>query len=85
MLMSPELFMDYWCQQCCFITNYLQIINYIENKEVKKTELDLSMYIVEIAKKEYSELVPIIQQKLTVFKDKDAIEDLEIALKKITS
>lgn len=63
--------------------NYLQIINYIENKDVKKHELDLSMYLVEIACKEYQDLIPIINSKLETYSDNDAIEDLENALKKI--
>lgn len=65
--------------------NYLKIINYIENKNVKKHELDLSMYIVEIARKEYQDLIPIINSKLEKYSDNDAIEDLENALKKISS
>ena len=65
--------------------NYLQIIDYIENCDAKTSELDLSMYIVEIANKEYQELIPIINSKLNKFIDKDAIEDLEVALKKINS
>lgn len=65
--------------------NYLFIIDHIEKKEVKKHDLDLSMYIVEIACKEYQELIPIIKNKLNVYTDNDAIEDLENALKKIIS
>ncbi|NVK53010.1 MAG: hypothetical protein HWD85_08750 [Flavobacteriaceae bacterium] len=65
--------------------NYLHIINYIENKDVKKHELDLSMYIVEIACKEYQDLIPIINSKLKEYSDNDAIEDLENALKKINA
>jgi hypothetical protein len=65
--------------------NHLQIIDYIEDKNVKKHELDLSMYLVEIACKEYQELIPIISNKLNQYTDKDAIEDLENALLKINS
>lgn len=65
--------------------NYLEIVKYIENKDVKKHELDLSMYLVEIACKEYQDLIPIINSKLEKYSDNDAIEDLENALKKINS
>ena len=65
--------------------NYFLIIDYIEKKEVKKHELDLSMYIVEIACKDYTKLTPIINNKLKEYSDKDAIEDLENALIKINS
>lgn len=65
--------------------NYLQITKYIADKNVKKSELNLSMFIVEIACKDYQELIPIINNNLKIFKDKDAIEDLEEALQKINS
>ena len=65
--------------------NYLKIINYIDTHESNKHELDLSMYIVEIANKEYQDLIPIINTKLKIFTDNDAVEDLEDALKKINS
>jgi len=63
--------------------NYLAITNYIINCEHPTTELDLSLYICQIAKPEYKELTQIINEKLKTFEDKDAIEDLEDALKKI--
>jgi hypothetical protein len=63
--------------------NYLLIINYIEKSEVLKHELDLSMYLFEIASKEYQDLIPILKRKLKVYKDKDAIEDIKKALLKV--
>ena len=64
--------------------NYQYIIQYIEtNTSNIKHELDLSMYLVEIANKEYQQLIPIIQNKLKTYTDKDAIEDLENALVKM--
>ena len=65
--------------------NYLSIIEYIELSKTQKHELDLSMYLVEIACKEYKELIPIINSKLKKYTDKDAIEDLEDALIKINT
>ena len=41
------------------------------------------MYLFEIASKEYQDLIPILKRKLKVYKDKDAIEDIENALLKI--
>ena len=63
--------------------NYLSMIEHIEKSEAKKHELDLSMYLVEIACKEYQDLIPIIKSKLKTYNDNDAIEDLVDALKKI--
>lgn len=64
--------------------NYLQVVNYIDSKDdIKKHELDLSMYITEIACKEYQELIPIIKKKLHEYIDRDAVEDLENALIKL--
>ena len=63
--------------------NYLEITNYIINCTHTTSELDLSIYINEIAKPEYYGLTQIINNKLKTFTDTDAIEDLEDALKKI--
>lgn len=63
--------------------NYLKIVNSILQNQKPPSVLYLSMYLVEIVKPEYIELIPIIKQKLQEFKDKDAIEDLEIALQKM--
>ncbi len=63
--------------------NYLNIVNMIIDYQKPATELDLSKYLVEIANPNYHDLLPIIQKKLNLFKDKDAIEDLEEAIKKI--
>lgn len=63
--------------------NYLEITNYIINCEHPTSELDVSIYICEIAKPAYKGLTQIINTKLKNFKDTDAIEDLEDALKKI--
>lgn len=65
--------------------NYMAIINYIITHESQPTELDLSLYIADIAKKEYTDLIPVIQEKLAVFEDPDAIEELEEALRKMDS
>ena len=63
--------------------NYLEITNYMINSEHNPSELDLSIYLHEIAKPEYNGLIKIINTKLKTFKDIDAIEDLEEALHKI--
>ncbi|PHR69403.1 MAG: hypothetical protein COA67_10545 [Lutibacter sp.] len=63
-------------------SNYLLIISKIENFP-NVSELDLSMYIVEIAQPNYINLITLIHQKLITFKDIDAIDDLNSALQKI--
>lgn len=65
--------------------NYMDITNYILDHTVKVSELDISMYIVEIANKYTVHLLPIITEKLESFTDKDAIEDLQEASNRITS
>jgi len=59
--------------------NYLKITKSIEN-QANCSELDLSMYLYDIAIPKYTELIPIIKAKLKTFQDKDAIEDLKEAL-----
>lgn len=63
-------------------SNYLEIISIIE-MGINVSELDLSMYISGIASPDYKELINIIDDKLTCFKDKDAINDLNEALAKV--
>ena len=63
-------------------TNYIEIVTKLE-KYSNYTELDISMYIHEIANPSYADLVGIINSRLKIYKDKDAIEDLNLALKKI--
>ncbi len=63
-------------------SNYLSIISKIE-KHSNATELDLSMYIFDIAQPSYIDLITIIHEKLITFKDVDAIDDLKNALQKI--
>jgi hypothetical protein len=63
--------------------NYLEITNYIIDCDHPTSELDLSIYICEIAKPVKKGLTQIINTKLKTFKDNDAIECLEDALKKI--
>jgi hypothetical protein len=46
--------------------NYMKIVTAIENHD-NSSELELSMYIHEIAAPEYGELLPIIKLKLNVF------------------
>lgn len=64
------------------IDNYLEITKTIDTHP-NATELDLSMYLNEIATPAYSLLIPIINTKLALFEDIDAIHDLEVALNKI--
>ncbi|SDW50502.1 hypothetical protein SAMN05444411_101875 [Lutibacter oricola] len=62
--------------------NYLEIISKIE-KFPNSTEIDVAMYIHDIAKPNYVDLKLNIQLKKLAFKDKDAIEELDFALLKI--
>jgi hypothetical protein len=59
--------------------NYLSIVEFMENQP-NCSELDLAMYILEISCPEFIKLIPAINEKLLVFKDKDAMEDLVEAL-----
>lgn len=63
--------------------NYMDIVRYINNHINTTHELDLTMYIVEIASIKTPGLEVIIQEKLKTYTDKDAIEDLQEALIKI--
>ena len=65
--------------------NYMDIVHYINTHKNATQELDLTMYLNDIACKEYLDLEIIITDKLKTYRDKDAIDDLEKALKKINS
>ena len=62
--------------------NYNYIVDKIDNHP-QSSELDLSMYLYEIASPVYSDLEMIIRKKLQTFQDHDAIEDLEGSLVRI--
>ncbi len=62
--------------------NYMYIINKIDN-EPNSTELDLSLYINEISNPNYLDLEDFIYSKILLFKDSNAIKDLQNALIKI--
>lgn len=64
--------------------NYIEVIHKIE-RFPKSTEIDISMYINDIAKFNFSELIPIIENRLKVYKDEEAVEELEEAFTKITN
>lgn len=62
--------------------NYESTIRSIQDHP-NSSELDLSMYILEIANPQYSSLTRIIQSLLETFNDKNAIEDLEKVIFKL--
>lgn len=62
--------------------NYMEFTCKIDAHPVS-SELDLLMYIYLIADERYTGLKKFIETKLQSFKDADAIEDLNNALKKI--
>lgn len=62
--------------------NYNYIISKIDN-EPNSTELDLSLYINEISNPKYSDLEGFINSKLSLFKNLDAIEELQEAIIKL--
>ena len=64
--------------------NFLPIIRQMQ-EDPKLHELELSMYINEIARPDFVELMPIIAELRTTFKDKDALEDMDEAEAKINS
>ena len=64
------------------VENYLEIISSIE-KHPESTELDMSMYITDIAKPAFTSLAPVINGYLNSFTDVDAIEDLNEAMNKL--
>ena len=64
------------------LDNYLAIIHQMK-QHAKFHELDLSLYINDIAKPEFSGLMEVITELRKTFKDKDALEDLEEAAAKI--
>ena len=63
--------------------NYMHIVNSIDRHKNATHELDLSTYIAEIASNKYPKLETIIHDKLKTYTDKDAIDDLQNALKKL--
>ena len=63
-------------------SNYLEVISKIENYPTS-SEIDVAMYIHDIANPHFSELLNIINLKRLIFTDKEAIEELDFAMLKI--
>lgn len=63
--------------------NFKQIINLIDKHPEKKLETELTIYINEIAGKNLMGLEQIINKKIKIVTNKDAMEDLEEALLKL--
>lgn len=63
-------------------SNYDHIVSEIKNNKYS-SELDLSMYIREIATKPFSGLKKVIKNLLLNYRDKSAIQDLQYSLVKV--
>ena len=62
--------------------NYLVVISSIEN-HTESTELDMAMFINDVANPNFASLETVINGYLKFFTDADAIEELNEALGKI--
>lgn len=59
--------------------NYKKIISKLENYS-NDTEIETTIYLIEIANKKFIGFKEIIQEKLTTYTNKDAIKNLNEAL-----
>jgi len=62
-----------------------QMVLAVMKADPDTTELDVSLYINEIAKPEFQEFLPLIADLRKSFKDPDSLEDLDEAEAKIRS
>ena len=63
--------------------NYMDIVYYMDDHKNATHELDLTIYISEIASIRYPQLEKIIKEKLENYNDPHVLEDLKSSLKKL--